>query len=81
MSAHRYNDIRRDGFVSAFGRFMAVPGRMDRIEGSQLRSMFLPKLSPAGQKALRDNPDFVRSQLKHYGCSSKNVNSLVMELH
>ncbi|KAF7176372.1 hypothetical protein CNMCM7691_002501 [Aspergillus felis] len=67
MSAYQYNDIRRDGFVSAFGRFMADPGRMDRIEGSQLRSMFLPKLSREGQKALRDNFDFVRAQLKHYG--------------
>lgn len=67
MSAHHYNNIRRDGFASAFGRFMADPGRMDRIEGSQLRSMFLPKLSREGQKALRDNSGFVRSQLKHYG--------------
>ncbi|EAW19308.1 uncharacterized protein NFIA_092690 [Aspergillus fischeri NRRL 181] len=67
MSAHHYNDIRRDGFISAFGRFMTDPGRMDRIAGSQLRSMFLPKLSREGQKALRDNPDFVRHQLKHYG--------------
>ncbi|KAF7131075.1 hypothetical protein CNMCM5793_004062 [Aspergillus hiratsukae] len=67
MSAHHYNDIRRDGFVSAFGRFMAEPGRMDRIGGSLLRSMFLPKLSREGQKELRDNPHFVRAQLKHYG--------------
>ncbi|GIK05558.1 hypothetical protein Aspvir_009671 [Aspergillus viridinutans] len=67
MSSNHYNDIRRDGFVSEFGRFMADPGRMDRIEGSRLRSMFLPKLSREGQKALRDNPHFVRAQLKHYG--------------
>lgn len=67
MSAHHYNDIRRDGFVSTFGRFLAEPGRMDRIEGSQLRSMFLPKFSREAQKALRDNGHFVRSQLKHYG--------------
>ncbi|RHZ47825.1 hypothetical protein CDV55_101056 [Aspergillus turcosus] len=67
MSAHHYNDIRRDGFVSEFGRFMTDPGRMERIEGSRLRSMFLPKLSREGQKALRDNHNFVRHQLKHYG--------------
>lgn len=67
MSAHHYNDIRRDGFTSGFGRFWAEPGHMDRIEGSQLRKMFLPKLSREGQKALRDNRNFVRSQLKHYG--------------
>jgi hypothetical protein len=71
MSAHHYNNIHRDGFVSAFGRFMADPGRMDRIEGSQLQSMFLPKLSREGQKALRDNPNFVRAQLKHYGVQFK----------
>lgn len=68
MSVHsNYDDIRRDGFSSAFGRFKADPGRMDRIEGSRLRSMFLPKLSREGQKVLRDNFGFVRSQLKHYG--------------
>lgn len=66
MSMHHYNDIRRDAFISGFGRFMVDPGRMDRIEGSQLRSMFLPKLSREGQKALSKNSRFVRSQLKHY---------------
>lgn len=40
---------------------------VERTKGSQLRDMFLPKLSPEGQKALRDHPNFVRSQLKHYG--------------
>ncbi|OJJ42500.1 hypothetical protein ASPZODRAFT_137291 [Penicilliopsis zonata CBS 506.65] len=64
MSA--YTEIRRDGFISIFGRFL-TDDRIDRIEGSQLRSMFLPKLSREGQKALRDNRNFVRSQLKHYG--------------
>jgi hypothetical protein len=62
-----FNDIRRDGFCSGFGRFMAEPGRLDRIEGSHLRNMFLPKMSREGQKALRDNRHFVRGQLKHYG--------------
>lgn len=67
MSAHHNNDIHRDGFVSGFGRFMTESGRIDRIEGSQLRSMSLPKLSREGQKALRNSFHFVRSQLKHYG--------------
>ncbi|KAL5360223.1 hypothetical protein BJX96DRAFT_69107 [Aspergillus floccosus] len=71
MSAHHYNEVRRDGFISASGRFMAEPGRMDRIEASRLRSMFLPKLSREGQKALRDNHDFVRSQSKRYGVQSE----------
>lgn len=64
MSRHHYNDIRRDGFFSRAGRFMTEPDAQDRVEGSQLRSMFLPKLSRDGQKALRDNRNFVRSQLK-----------------
>ncbi|KAJ5995326.1 hypothetical protein N7481_002303 [Penicillium waksmanii] len=29
--------------------------------------MFLPKLTPEGRKLLRDNSDFVGTQLKHYG--------------
>ncbi|KAJ5107313.1 hypothetical protein N7456_003988 [Penicillium angulare] len=57
--------INREGFTSAHGRFL-VHGE-DRIEGSRLRDMFLPRISREGQKALRDSFDFVRCQLKHYG--------------
>ncbi|KAJ5485151.1 hypothetical protein N7539_005139 [Penicillium diatomitis] len=53
-------------FVSKYGRFMVEPGQLERVEGSELREMFLPKLTPLGQKALR-NSGFVRSQLMHYG--------------
>ena len=67
MSTYYYSQIRRDGFISAFGRFMTEPGRMDRVEGSQLRRMYLPKLSREGQKELRYNSNFIRSQLQHYG--------------
>ncbi|KAK2756546.1 hypothetical protein FQN54_005439 [Arachnomyces sp. PD_36] len=67
MSKRYPDDIVRDGFASAHDRFMALPGGLDRVEGHRLRSMFLPKISPAGQRALRDNSDFVRCQLKHYG--------------
>jgi hypothetical protein len=42
---------------------------VEQVESSSLRSMFLPRLAPAGQKKIsegyRDN--FVRGQLKHYG--------------
>lgn len=71
----------RDQFSSQYGRF-TVYG-IERIEGSALREMFLPKLTPKGKKALRDDRDFVRSQLKHYGvdidehnCSGKGTNIL-----
>ncbi|KAI0521550.1 hypothetical protein F5B22DRAFT_634461 [Xylaria bambusicola] len=40
-----------------------------RVEGLALRAAFLPKLTPAGNKYLRDRHDFVREQLKHYGVS------------
>ncbi|KAF3012312.1 hypothetical protein E8E14_001206 [Neopestalotiopsis sp. 37M] len=58
-----YDEVARDGFECAFGRFYALPGRVERVEGSHLRSMFLPKLRP-GQGT---SYDFVRGQLKHYG--------------
>ncbi|CAI7626877.1 unnamed protein product [Penicillium bialowiezense] len=71
----------RDQFSSAYGRF-TVYG-IERIEGSALREMFLSKMTPKGKKALRDDRDFVRSQLKHYGvdidehnCSGKGTNIL-----
>lgn len=67
MPADDYKDIRRDRFVYGLGRFQAEPGPMDRVEGAHLRSMFLPKLSREGQKAIRDNLSFVCCQLNHYG--------------
>ncbi|KAJ5379113.1 hypothetical protein N7509_012232 [Penicillium cosmopolitanum] len=69
------HDVRRDGFISSLGRFMAEPGRVDRIEVEKLRSMFLPKLTPEGRKLLRDNSDFVGTQLKHYGVQFEEPNS------
>jgi hypothetical protein len=63
------DDITRDGFAYAYGRFYAQPGRMERVDGSSLRSMFLPKLTPEGRRQLDAaySDTFVRSQLKHYG--------------
>lgn len=58
-----YDEVARDGFECAFGRFYALPGRVERVEGSHLRGMFLPKLRP-GQGT---SYDFVLDQLKHYG--------------
>src|SRR5436190_10388877 len=64
-----YNDITRDGFVCSFGRFYTQPGRVERVEGSSLRSMFLPRLTPEGRRQLNAGYSdyFVRGQLKHYG--------------
>lgn len=40
---------------------------MERIKGSRLRRMFLPRLSCEAKRALQQNRQFVRCQLKHYG--------------
>ena len=61
------DEIRRGNFSYANGVLRAEPGRMARIEGAKLRDMFLPKLSTDATKALSQNPNFVRSQLTHYG--------------
>jgi hypothetical protein len=61
-----YDDIARNGFTCAFGRFYAK-GRVERIDGSRLKAMFLPRLTPEANKLLRDHSDFVRGQLQHYG--------------
>ncbi|KAI9371398.1 hypothetical protein BJX61DRAFT_548286 [Aspergillus egyptiacus] len=62
-----FNEITRNGFSSAFGRFCTVPGQVDRVQGASLRRMFLPKVTPEGKKQLRDSSQFVRGQLQHYG--------------
>ncbi|RAH44611.1 uncharacterized protein BO95DRAFT_454127 [Aspergillus brunneoviolaceus CBS 621.78] len=59
-------DVTRDGFTSAYGRFCTTQGRIERVDGATLRSIFLPKLSRSGQQAMRGRPDFVRGQLHHY---------------
>lgn len=69
MSSYHYDDITRDGFACGFGRFYAQPGRVERVDGSSLRSMFLPKVTPEGRRKLNAgySDNFVRGQLKHYG--------------
>lgn len=61
------SDITRDGFSSAYGRFYTANDRIERMNGDSLRSLFLPRLTPGGQKVLRDHYNFVRGQLQHYG--------------
>lgn len=60
-------DVERDGFIYGLEGFRAYPGPMKRIEGPQLRLMFLPKLTYQAQTLFRSNPGLVRSQLRHYG--------------
>jgi hypothetical protein len=70
MSYHHNNDdITRDSFSCAYGRFFAQPFRVERVEGAALRSMFLPTLGPEGSRQLDAcySDHFVRGQLKHYG--------------
>jgi hypothetical protein len=69
MSSYHDGDITRDGFACSYGRFYAQPGRVERVEDSSLRSMFLPRLTPEGRRQLYAGYSdyFVRGQLKHYG--------------
>ncbi|KAI0097351.1 hypothetical protein GGR51DRAFT_566558 [Nemania sp. FL0031] len=62
-------EVVRDGFSCAYGRFYTTPHKGERVPGSVLRAAFLPRLTPQGNKYIRDSygGDFVRSQLKHYG--------------
>ncbi|KAI1271304.1 hypothetical protein F5Y07DRAFT_383271 [Xylaria sp. FL0933] len=63
-------EVTRDGFSCAYGRFRTTaPHRGERVPGSALRDAFLPRLTPQGNKYIRDSygSSFVRSQLKHYG--------------
>lgn len=60
-------DIRRGDFTYGNGILRAGPGQMARIGGPELRGMFLPKMSTEATKTMNKNPDFVRSQLAHYG--------------
>lgn len=48
----------RDGYLTIYG--------LDRIPGFRLREMFLPKMTPEGKRALDNNFNFVRAQMKHY---------------
>lgn len=69
MSYYHRDDITRGGFACSYGRFYAEPGRVERVEGSSLRGMLLPKLTPQGRRTLdqRYRDCFARGQLKHYG--------------
>ncbi|KAL5341747.1 hypothetical protein BJX70DRAFT_395480 [Aspergillus crustosus] len=65
--------VKCNGFIYTSNKFLAItnnaPQGIERVDGPTLKRMFLPTLTPEAQKALRDEPDFVRGQLKHYGVS------------
>jgi len=63
------DEVKRDGFIFAYGRFYVQKGRVERVDGARLKDMFLPKLTGEANKLIRDHHDdlFVRGQLKHYG--------------
>jgi hypothetical protein len=63
MPYHQSDDVCRDGFMSDYGRFYAMPGRVEREDGASLRAMFLPKLNA---RLGYDGEAFIRGQLKHY---------------
>ncbi|KAI8946969.1 hypothetical protein F4801DRAFT_562372 [Xylaria longipes] len=63
-----FNEVARNGFSYAFGRFYTVPDRVERVAGSSLRDAFLPKLTAQAKQFIGYGGDrFVRGQLKHYG--------------
>ncbi|CAK9787236.1 hypothetical protein CC85DRAFT_285098 [Cutaneotrichosporon oleaginosum] len=57
--------VTRDGFKSAHGRFTTL--KTERVDGSRLRELFLPTLTPEANKLLYENSYFVQAQLQHYG--------------
>ncbi|KAI9053497.1 hypothetical protein LZ554_002452 [Drepanopeziza brunnea f. sp. 'monogermtubi'] len=68
MSCGR-GDGLRGNFSSSYGRFYAEPEHVERVTGSSLRSMFIPRLTPHAQILMGQSYSggFVRGQLKHYG--------------
>jgi hypothetical protein len=67
MFEYHEDIVHDEGFSSGHGHFKTWPGGMERIKGSRLRRMFLPRLSREVKRALQENRQFCRCQLKHYG--------------
>lgn len=59
----------RKHFTSEHGRFLALPGKVERVDGAHLKAAFLPRLTQEGKRLVRKHQgnDFVRGQLMHYG--------------
>ncbi|KAK0641660.1 hypothetical protein B0T16DRAFT_420300 [Cercophora newfieldiana] len=60
------NEISRDGFCSAYGRFRTSNG-VERVSTETLKGAFLPQLTPSGKTFLKNHRSFVRDQFRHYG--------------
>ncbi len=58
--------VIRDGFTDEHCRFFAK-GRVELVDGAELEAAFLPRLTAKANELLRDNCNFVRGQLQHYG--------------
>ncbi len=69
MSYYHKNEIRKGDFAYSYGRFYAGTGRVERVEGPALRSMFLPTVTREGRRQLdtSSGASFVQGQLIHYG--------------
>lgn len=63
------DETRRDGFTSAYGRFRARGTEV--VDGEELKSLYLPNMTPAAKKLLKENGNFSEGQLKHYGFDLK----------
>ncbi|KAI0380266.1 hypothetical protein F5Y04DRAFT_282030 [Hypomontagnella monticulosa] len=64
-----FRAVHYDGFEFSFGRFFAYPGRVEYVESATLRKLFLPGVTQEAKELVRNNPYFVRGQLRHYGVS------------
>lgn len=42
-------------------------GGTDRLDGAELKALFLPVVTPEARKLMYNRSDFVAAQLKHYG--------------
>jgi hypothetical protein len=63
-----YGDITRYGSKFGYGQFYAQ-AHVERIDGSRLKAMFLPRLTAEANALLQRHyrASFVQGQLQHYG--------------
>ena len=62
----RPGEVSRGGFTYSYGNFQNKDG-VHRLQGAHLEWIFLPRLTPKANELIRENRNFVRGQLQHYG--------------
>lgn len=59
--------VFRGGFEFTGGRFVVEHTDIERDSPSALRDLFLPRLTAAANKKLKNRHGYSKCQLKHYG--------------